>query len=206
MPRTPEVRHFHERTTVGRTVTAATALTLLVAVSCGAEDAPPAPSAVPVPEAIPAEALPGTASDAVGLDARTVATDATASEVLETLLLDAGFEGGSERTFSKVAGGRRRMLARVLEFETAAGAQRYVRWLSDHVEELIGDAGIDPGLEAPGRGRVYVHEPDPCCHNDTRIFLAVWAEGTRAITLEIAGQAARASDVAELASRLDAAV
>lgn len=207
MPRTPEVRHFHERTTVGRSVTAAAALALLVAVSCGADDtAPPSSAAAPAVEAIPVAALPGAASDAVALDARTVATGATEPEELETLLLDAGFEGGAERTFSKVAGGRRRLLARVLEFETAAGAQRYVRWLSDHVEELIGESELDPGLEAPGGGTVYVHEPDPCCHNDSRIFLAAWAEGPRAITLEIAGQAARAADVAELTAKLDAAV
>jgi hypothetical protein len=142
----------------------------------------------------------------MALDVRTVATGATEPDELEKVLLDAGFEGGSERTFSKVAGGRRRLLARVLEFETAAGAQRYARWVADHVEELIGDAKHDPALEAPGGGAVYVHEPDPCCHNDSRIFLAVWVEGGRAITLEIAGQAARAADVAELASRLDAAV
>jgi hypothetical protein len=191
---------------VGRTVTAAAAMALLVAASCGAGDTALAPAADPPPEAIPARALPGTASDAVALDARRVATDAIAAGSLETLLLDAGFEGGSERTFSKVAGGRRLLHARVLEFETAAGAQRYVRWLSDHVEELIGDAALDPALEAPGGGTVYVHEPDPCCHNDTRIFLAVWAEGGRAITLEISGQAARATDVAELTARLDAAV
>jgi hypothetical protein len=185
----------------------AAAVALLVVASCGADDmGPPSSAAPPAPEAIPAEALPGTASDALVLDVRRLATDAIAPEELETLLLDAGFEGGSERTFSKVAGGRRRMLARVLEFATAAGAKRYVRWLSDHVKELIGDADVDPDLEAPGGGTVYVHEPDPCCHNDTRIFLTVWAEGTRAITLEIAGQAARAADVAELASRLDAVV
>ena len=64
-------------------------------------------------------------------------------------------------------------------------------------------ASSSPSLRG---GTVYVHEPDPCCHNETRIFLAIWAEGERAITLEIAGQAARASDVTELASRLDAAV
>jgi hypothetical protein len=207
MPRTPEVRHFHERTTVRRTVTAAAALALLVAASCGADDTTPSPVAAPAAvEAIPVEALPGTAGDAVALDAVMVATGATEPEELETVLLDAGFEGGSERSFSKVIGGRRRLLARVLEFETAAGAQRYVRWVSDHVEELIGDAAHAPALEAPGGGRVYVHEPDPCCHNDSRIFLAVWVEESRAITLEIAGQAARAASVADLASRLDAAV
>lgn len=189
-----------------RTVTTAATIALLVAASCGPQTPPPQPDAAAQPAPIPAGALPGTASEAVALDVRTVATDAIAEEELETLLVDAGFEGGSERTFSRIAGGRRRMLARVLEFETAAGAQRYVRWLTDHVEEVIGDARPDPALEAPAGGAVYVHEPDPCCHNETRIFLAIWAEGHRAITLEIAGQAARASDVAELASSLDGAV
>src|SRR5262245_56501170 len=98
MPRTLRVRHFHERTTVGRLVTAAAALALLVAASCGAEEAAPSPSAAPpAVEAIPAAALPGAAGDAVALDAGMVATGATEPEELETVLLDAGFEGGSER-------------------------------------------------------------------------------------------------------------
>lgn len=198
MPRTPEVRHFHERATVRRTVTAAATMALLVAASCGSEHAQPQP--------VPVGALPGTASDAVALDVQTVATDAIAFEELEMLLMEAGFTGGSQRLFSKVVGGRRRMLARVLEFETAAGAQRYVAWLSDHVEEVIGDAEVDADVDAPADGTAFVHEPDPCCHNETRTFLVVWTRGERVITLEIGGQAARASSVGELASRLDAAI
>ena len=203
MPRTPEVRHFHGRATVRRTATAAATVLLLVAAACGSEAAPPeAAAAAP----IPAGALPGTPGEAIALDVQAVAAAAIAPGELETLLLDAGFEGGWERTFSKATGGRRRMLARVLEFETAAGAERYVRWLSDHVEEVIGDASRDPDLEAPDGGAVYVHEPDPCCHNETRIFLAIWSAGERAITLEIAGQAAHASGVNELVAKLDAAM
>ena len=198
MPRTLEVRHFHERTTVRRTVTAGAALALLVATSCGAESATPRP--------IPARALPGNASDAVALDVQAVATDAIEFTELETLLTDAGFTGGSQRLFSTVTGGRRRMLARVLEFETPAGAERYVGWLSDHVEEVIGEAEVDAELDVPAGTTVFVHEPDPCCHNDTRIFLAVWTKGDRAVTLEFGGQAARASAVTELVTRLDAAV
>ncbi len=199
MPRTPEDRHFHERTTVPRRVSRfATVLLLLVAAACGSDPMPPEP--------IPAQALPGNTGEAVPLDVQTVATDAIAFDELETLLLDAGFEGGSQRLFSKTAGGRRRMLARVVEFETPQGAQRYLRWLEDHADEVIGDAHPDPELEAPAGGTVFVHEPDPCCHNDTRIFLVIWTAGERVITLEIGGQAARAAAVAELASRLDAAV
>jgi hypothetical protein len=204
MPRTLEVRHFHGRATVRRTVTAAATMVLLVGAACGSETAPPEATTQAAP--IPADALPGTPGEAVALDVQAVAAAAIASGELETLLRDAGFEGGWERGFSKATGGRRRMLARVLEFENAAGAERYVRWLSDHVEEVIGDASRDPDLEAPDGGAVFVHEPDPCCHNETRIFLAIWSAGERAITLEIAGQAARASGVNELVARLDAAM
>jgi hypothetical protein len=174
------------------------ALLLVVAASCGSEP--------PRPRPIPAGALPGSAGEAVVLDVQTVATDAIAVEELEGLLLDAGFSGGSERLFSKAIGGRRHMLARVLEFESPQGAQRYVGWLQDHVDELIGDAHPAADLEAPADGTVFVHEPDPCCHNETRIFLVVWTTGERVVTLEIGGQAARAAAVSELALRLDAAV
>jgi hypothetical protein len=183
---------------VRRTVIAAASSALLAAASCGSQtvSAPP----------IPARALPGNASDTVALDVQAVATDATQIRGLETLLTDAGFTGGSQRLFSTVTGGRKRMLARVLEFESAAGADRYVAWLSDHVEEVIGEANADPALQAPGGGTVYVHEPDPCCHNETRIFLAVWTEGDRVVTLEVGGPAARASRVPDLIARLDAAL
>jgi hypothetical protein len=53
---------------------------------------------------------------------------------------------------------------------------------------------------------LFVHEPNPCCHNETRIILAMWQDGATVLTLEIGGQSARADAVTELASRLDAAV
>jgi hypothetical protein len=98
------------------------------------------------------------------------------------------------------------LLARVLVFESAEGAGRYLAWLTDHVDEMIGDARADEGLQAPAGGTVFVHEPDPCCHNETAVFLAAWSDGRRVLTLEIGGQAARASDVAELAATFDAAL
>jgi hypothetical protein len=94
----------------------------------------------------------------------------------------------------------------VLSFETRAGAAAYVGWLRDHADEVIGDAAPNTSLDAPRGGIVFVHQPNPCCHNETRYFLAMWREGPTVVTIEIAGEGARGSDVPELLSQLDSAV
>jgi hypothetical protein len=157
-------------------------------------------------EPIPRTALPGHPADPIDLDAGSVAVDAIDVAGLEALLDKAGFVGGTQRQFSRVRGGRRRMLARVLSFETPGGAAVYVAWLRDHADEVIGDAAPNAGLRVPSHGVVLVHEPNPCCHNETRMFLAMWHEGSTVVTIQIAGEGARESDVPDLLARLDAAV
>jgi hypothetical protein len=157
-------------------------------------------------EPIPPTALPGNSADPTDLDAASIASDAVHVASLEALLDEAGFIGGTQRQFSRVRGGRRRILARVLSFETPEGAAAYVAWLRDHAHEVIGDAAPNAGLRAPSHGVVLVHEPDPCCHNETRMFLAMWHRGSTVVTIQIAGEGARESDVPDLLSRLDAAV
>jgi len=169
--------------------------------------APPPTTAPPsVLDPIPATALPGHPADAIDLDAGSVALDAVDVAGLEVLLDEAGFVDGTQRQFSRVRGGRRRILARVLSFETPGGAAAYVAWLRDHADEVIGDAAPNAGLRAPGHGVVLVHEPNPCCHNETRMFLAMWHRGSTVVTLQIAGEGARESDVPDLLARLDAAI
>ncbi len=157
-------------------------------------------------EPIPPTALPGNSADPTDLDAASIASDAVDVAALEGLLGRAGFVGGTERQFSRVHGGRRRILARVLTFETPEGAAAYVAWLRDHGDEVIGKAAPSADLPVPSRGVVLVHEPNPCCHNETRMFLAMWHEGSTVVTIQIAGEGARESDVPELLSQLDAAV
>ena len=161
---------------------------------------------MPALEPIPKAALPGSPADPVRLDAAAIALDAVDTAGLRSLLGEAGFVAGTQRQFSRVRAGRRRILARVLEFETSPGAARYLDWLRTHAEEVIGDAAPNADLDAPRHGIVFVHQPNPCCHNETRYFLAMWHEGARVVTVEIAGEGARASDVPELLSQLDAAV
>jgi hypothetical protein len=71
---------------------------------------------------------------------------------------------------------------------------------------VIGKATSSASLQVPRHGVVLVHEPNPCCHNETRMFLAMWHQGSTVVTIEIAGEGARETDVPELLSQLDAAV
>ena len=161
---------------------------------------------VRVLQPIPPTALPGNSADPTDLDASSIASDAVDVAALEALLDQAGFVGGTQRQFSRVRNGRRRILARVLTFETPEGASMYVAWLRDHGDEVIGKAAPSADLSVPRHGVVLVHEPNPCCHNETRMFLAMWHEGSTVVTIQIAGEGARETDVPELLSQLDAVV
>ncbi len=198
-----------ERRKVGPSLTVALLVAALVTVACGSDPPSSAPiQATPaiVLEPIPATALPGASADPVDLDAAAIAADAVDVAGLESLLEDAGFVGGTQRQFSRVRNGRRRIVVRVLAFEDRDGASTYLSWLQGHADEMIGDAAPNADLRAPDHGVVFVHQPNPCCHNETRLFLGMWGEGARVVTIEIAGEGARASDVPELLSQLAEAV
>ena len=178
---------------------------VLLAVGCSGSGAVVSPiPRVSLPP-IPADALPGAAAAPVGLDAATLAADAADVSGLRTLLEESEFLGGTQRLFSRVQHGRRRLVARELEFGSRSGADDYLGWLRAHVGEVIGDAQLDDDLAIPD-GAVYEHRPSPCCHNDTWIFLAAWERRATVLTLEIGGEGARASDVVELVRQLNAAV
>src|SRR5262245_4634350 len=212
MRRTQEVRHFHGRATVGRRIVGFALIAGLFVAACASDPTVPVPASsgqggsVEGLDPIPPAALPGHAAAAVALDAGTVAQDAVDVSGLHELLSDAGFVGGTQRQFSRTGAGRRRIVARVLTFETADGADQYLAWLNDHVADVIGKAAPNDHLRAPADGTVFEHAPNPCCHSETRIFLAAWNRGTSVVTLQLDGPAARASAVPELLSQLDAAV
>jgi hypothetical protein len=211
MRRTPEACHFHGRATVGRRI-AAFALVAGLLVACGSDPTVPVPpsmdqgGSVEGLDRIPAAALPGHPAAPVSLDAGSVAQDAVDVDGLESLLQDAGFVGGTQRQFSRTGAGRRRIVARVLTFETPEGAQQYLAWLRTNAADVIGTAKPNEELVAPAGGSVFEHEPDPCCHSETRVFLAMWTRGRDVVTMVMDGPAARAAVVPELVSQLDAAI
>src|SRR5262245_1300122 len=169
MRRTPQARHFHGRATVGRRI-AAFALVASLLGACGSDPAVPVPAAsggnptVADVDPIPQAALPGRPAAPVTLDTGALAQDAVDVSSLEALLQDAGFVGGTQRQFSRTGGGRRRIVARVLTFETPAGAERYLKWLRGNAADVIGKAAPNEELQAPAGGTVFEHEPNPCCH------------------------------------------
>ncbi len=135
-----------------------------------------------------------------------VSTDAVDVDELEALLEAAGFVAGTERRFSRTVGGMRMTLARILVFETARGAQTYLGWVEDHVDDVIGNARPVDGLSVPDGTIVFVHHPNPCCHSETRLVLAAWNDGDTVKTLELGGQVVRTSVVPALISSLEHAV
>jgi hypothetical protein len=158
------------------------------------------------PRAIPADALPGVAGEPIALDAAAVAIDADDATELETLLADAGFVGGAERSFGQVDGGKKRALARVLVFDRVDGARRYAAWLEDHIDELMGDTEPLGPPQLPGARFLVVNEPDACCPRETPVYLAAWGSGATIVTLEVGGVGVEPADVKSLASQLDAAI
>ena len=143
-------------------------VTALIGSACATEQptisAPPGTTGpAHVLQPIPPTALPGNSADPTDLDASSIASDAVDVAALETLLDQAGFVGGTQRQFSRVHGGRRRILARVLTFETPQGASTYVAWLRDHGDEVIGKADPERRPAAsPATGSSW-------CTNPTRV-------------------------------------
>jgi hypothetical protein len=97
-------------------------------------------------------------------------------------------------------------MVRVLVFESPDGADQYLGWLENHVDEVIGQAHPVSGLLVPVGTLVFDHEPNPCCHSETRLLLAAWRTGARVVTLELGGQAVEAWSVPELVSELRASI
>lgn len=197
---------------MGRRIVGFALVAGLFATACASDPTVPVPpsidqgGAVEALEPIPQAALPGHPAAPVSLDAGTIAQDAVDVDGLESLLQDAGFVGGTQRQFSRTGAGRRRIVARVLTFETPEGAEQYLSWLRTNAADVIGKAKPNEELVAPAGGSVFEHEPNPCCHSETRVFLAMWGRGRNVVTMVMDGPAARAAAVPELVSQLDAAV
>lgn len=154
---------------------------------------------------VPADALPGHPASVIELDAARVASDAVHPQELETVLGDAGFVGGRERTFSDPGPPPHRATARVMQFGDVQGATTYLTWLRGHTAELIGDAEPQP---PPGLLDAFlVHTlPNACCPKDTAIFLTAWRSGATVLSLELSGATVTRQDVLKLAPEFDHAM
>ena len=157
-------------------------MSVVALAACGSESAPP--------QAPPEAAIPDLrASEVVELDEDRIAADAIDEAELSSLLGDAGFESAVERRYSGPGGEIRRVDVRVVRFGSSDGAERYLAWVVDHVEEVIGEA--TQAMSTPGMpDSVYVHVPDGCCHKETVLALSVWRDGRDVLRVLVAGPAA----------------
>jgi hypothetical protein len=71
---------------------------------------------------------------------------------------------------------------------------------------MIGRARPVSGLRVPVGTLVFDHEPNPCCHSETRLVLAAWRTGARVVILELGGQVVETSSVPEFVSELRASI
>ena len=160
----------------------ALAIVGLALAACGSETAPP-----PAP---PEDAVQGLrAATAIALASDDVAAEAIDPIKLQTVLDEAGFESAIQRTFARPRGSIRRVDVRVVRFSTEDGAQRYLAWLQDHVEDVIGDADPATELQVP-RATLFLHLPSGCCPKETPIVLAAWRDGLDVVRVLVAGPGA----------------
>lgn len=159
------------------------------------------------PQPVPADALPGEPGEVVELDAAIVAGDAIDFAALEDLLEDAGFAGGTQRVFSQSEGPRQqRSLARMLAFSDADGARRYLDWLQDHMDEVIGTSELLDPPDVQGAAFLAVSSGDCDCPKPTEVFLAAWRKGSTVLSLEVGGEGVAPQDVQALVTQLDEGV
>lgn len=149
---------------------------------CGPEATPP-----PAPPDDAVQGLRATAT--VELASDDVAADAVDPTELRAMLDDAGFESAVQRAYTRPHGSIRRVDVRVVRFSTEEGAERYLAWLRDHVDEVIGDADPAKELRVPPT-TLFLHLPSGCCPKETPIVLAAWRDGLDVVRVLVAGPGA----------------
>jgi hypothetical protein len=167
---------------------------LLIVASCAGR--------TPTPPSLPPIELRGMQSELTPVTAERLARDALEPAVLASLLEDAGYRSGAERTYA--GPGERFSLAitRVLSFDDPDGAEAYLAWLHDHASELLGSAEPLPPLELPG-SFVAVHVPGGCCPKAVPVYLSAWRRGSSVLSVKVSGRGADPDAVEDLATALD---
>ncbi len=151
-------------------------------------------------------AVPSSRTHVETVDIQLLAEEARDPASLATLLDEEGFASGRQRTFANPKGEVRLVVARVLRFENATGAEAYVLWLQEHASDRLGSVEAAEPPEILGAFAV-AHTPSGCCPNkDMSWYLAAWTRGGYALSLLVGGSEADPAFVEELSAALDALV
>ena len=155
------------------------------------------------PLVLPASALPRMTSDVSAVDVDRLANEVVHPDELLSLLGEAGFTSGAQRSFGAGTGAFSRVLSRGLAFETDAGAAAFVTWFGDNAgEEVITADRISPP-DVPEGVIVFRHLPDGCCHNDVPVYLAAWQRGPSVLYLHVGGRRANTRAFVRLIASYD---
>lgn len=174
--------------------TRAASILLIVAACCGG-----APT--PRPQ-LPAIELRGMQSELTTVTADRLARDALEPDVLASLLEDAGYRSGAERTYAGPGARFSLAITRVLSFEDPDGAETYLDWLRDHASDLLGTADPLPPLDLPD-SFVAVHLPGGCCPKAVPVYLSAWRRRSNVFSVKVSGRGADPDSVEDLATALD---
>lgn len=187
-------------------------LGLIMLVACASRGAaaqvsptsnPPAATHLP---GLPSGTLPGYVLHVAQLDPAALSTDALDPASLEAVLTDAGFEAGTEKRFTAREKRVTEVVARVVRFRSAEGADAYLAWLGTHGADLLGSrtrTAEPPNLPS---AIAFSHGLSGCCTKDTFQYFAAWTRGPYVITLRVGGPGAGLRSAAPLAEALDAQV
>jgi hypothetical protein len=158
-----------------------------------------------VPAPLPSSALPELEARERELPRDELAADAYEPAELARLLDEAGYEGGRERELTGHTDTFDHVVARVLAFDTPAGATAYVTWVSGHVRELAGPAREIDALPLGDESRRFELEPCPTCKKQLPTQVAVWRRGSSVRYLLAAGRGLSRATVLPLAGLIDEA-
>ena len=95
------------------------------------------------------------------------------------------------------------VIARVLLFDSAEAAVRYVSWAEANADLLVGNAEELEPLPLPGSPTLFGHAASGCCVKDLPLYLATWQRGVLVLSLFVSGPARGRPAVAPLAAELD---
>ena len=155
------------------------------------------------PVVLSATALPRMTSVASSVDVDDLTNEVTHPDELRVMLGEAGFASAAQRSFGGGTGAFVRVLARGLSFASETGAAAFVRWIGDHApEEIVTAERIFP-VGVPDGAAVFRHEPDGCCHNDVRAYVAAWRRGSSVLFLHAGGPRATTAAFVRLITSYD---
>jgi hypothetical protein len=139
------------------------------------------------------------------LTIETLIDETSDPESLDAELRHTGFATGTRRTFTGSRGKRvySRVVAQGLAFDSEAGAARYLEWLTEHANDVMGQTHA-LAFEGLPEGALFLeHLPDGCCPRETPAYLVAWRRRSFVLSVWALGPKARPGPLVPLVHAYD---